>query len=233
MDPYLRDVLDVCLRMLHVVAGIAWIGASFYFVRARPRAAAAEGPGRRGGRASPASSGGSTAAASTTRRSTGSRRPRCPSRSTGSSGRRTRRGSRASRCSSSSTTSTPTCGSSTRRSPTCRRVAGDRRSRRRARARLGRLRRPLPDRRRASQAALAVVGIALVALAAWGAGELFAPRAAYLQVGAMLGTIMVANVLLRDHPRAPEARARDGGEARAGPGAAPARRRSARSTTTT
>jgi uncharacterized membrane protein len=33
MDPYLRDVLDVCIRMLHVVAGIAWIGASFYFVR--------------------------------------------------------------------------------------------------------------------------------------------------------------------------------------------------------
>jgi uncharacterized membrane protein len=33
VDPYLRDVLDVCLRMLHVIAGIAWIGASFYFVR--------------------------------------------------------------------------------------------------------------------------------------------------------------------------------------------------------
>jgi uncharacterized membrane protein len=33
MDPYLRDVLDVCLRLLHVVAGIAWIGASFYFIR--------------------------------------------------------------------------------------------------------------------------------------------------------------------------------------------------------
>ncbi len=47
-----------------------------------------------------------------------------------------------------------------------------------------------------SQVALAVVGTALVALAAWAAGELFAPRAAYLQVGAMLGTIMVANVLL-------------------------------------
>ena len=31
-------------------------------------------------------------------------------------------------------------------------------------------------------------------LAAWGASELFAPRAAYIQVGAMLGTIMVANV---------------------------------------
>ena len=45
-----------------------------------------------------------------------------------------------------------------------------------------------------SQAALAVVGTGLVALAAWGAGELFSPRAAYLQVGAMLGTIMAANV---------------------------------------
>ena len=33
LDPYLKDVLDVLLRMLHVVAGIAWIGASFYFVR--------------------------------------------------------------------------------------------------------------------------------------------------------------------------------------------------------
>ncbi|MFO7571326.1 MAG: urate hydroxylase PuuD [Gaiellaceae bacterium] len=46
-----------------------------------------------------------------------------------------------------------------------------------------------------SQTALAVIGVGLVALAAWAAGELFAPRAAYLQVGAMLGTIMVANVL--------------------------------------
>ena len=46
-----------------------------------------------------------------------------------------------------------------------------------------------------SQAALAVIGVALVAVAAWGAGELFAPRAAYLQVGVMLGTIMAANVL--------------------------------------
>jgi uncharacterized membrane protein len=45
-----------------------------------------------------------------------------------------------------------------------------------------------------SQAALAVVGTGLVALAAWGAGELFAARAAYLQVGVMLGTIMAANV---------------------------------------
>jgi uncharacterized membrane protein len=36
--------------------------------------------------------------------------------------------------------------------------------------------------------------LALTAAAAWGAGELFAARAAYLQVGAMLGTIMSGNV---------------------------------------
>jgi uncharacterized membrane protein len=30
---YLKEVLDVVLRLLHVVAGIAWIGASFYFIR--------------------------------------------------------------------------------------------------------------------------------------------------------------------------------------------------------
>ena len=30
---YLKDVADVLLRLLHVVAGIAWIGASFYFIR--------------------------------------------------------------------------------------------------------------------------------------------------------------------------------------------------------
>jgi uncharacterized membrane protein len=41
---------------------------------------------------------------------------------------------------------------------------------------------------------LAAALLALTTLAAWGATELFAPRAAYVQVGAMLGTIMVANV---------------------------------------
>ena len=40
---------------------------------------------------------------------------------------------------------------------------------------------------------LAVVG--LTTLAAWGATELFSGRGAYIQVGAMLGTIMVASVL--------------------------------------
>jgi uncharacterized membrane protein len=45
-----------------------------------------------------------------------------------------------------------------------------------------------------SEIALAAIIVGLVTLAAWGAGQLFAPRAAYLQVGAMLGTIMAANV---------------------------------------
>jgi len=36
----------------------------------------------------------------------------------------------------------------------------------------------------------------LVALAAWGSSELFAPRAAWLQVGAMIGTVMAANVFV-------------------------------------
>ena len=49
---------------------------------------------------------------------------------------------------------------------------------------------------RRSQLWLAAYGVAFLALAAWAAGELFAPRAAFLQVGAMVGTIMAANVLL-------------------------------------
>jgi uncharacterized membrane protein len=32
VDPYLNDWLDLLLRWLHVVAGIVWIGTSFYFV---------------------------------------------------------------------------------------------------------------------------------------------------------------------------------------------------------
>jgi len=41
---------------------------------------------------------------------------------------------------------------------------------------------------------LAVLVLGSVCLAAWGTSHLFAARAAYLQVGAMLGTVMVANV---------------------------------------
>jgi uncharacterized membrane protein len=33
LGPYATDVLDALFRLLHVVAGIAWIGASFYFIR--------------------------------------------------------------------------------------------------------------------------------------------------------------------------------------------------------
>jgi uncharacterized membrane protein len=41
---------------------------------------------------------------------------------------------------------------------------------------------------------LAVLVFGFVCLSAWGAWELFAARAAYLQVGAMIGTMMVGNV---------------------------------------
>jgi uncharacterized membrane protein len=51
----------------------------------------------------------------------------------------------------------------------------------------------LCDRMR-SELELAAAVLALTTLAAWGCSELFSPRAAYVQVGAMLGTIMVANV---------------------------------------
>jgi uncharacterized membrane protein len=47
---------------------------------------------------------------------------------------------------------------------------------------------------RRSETALAVAMLALVTGTAYGVTHLFAARAAYLQVGAMLGTIMVANV---------------------------------------
>jgi uncharacterized membrane protein len=47
-----------------------------------------------------------------------------------------------------------------------------------------------------SQLVLAVVVIALTTVAAWGCSQLFSGRAAYVQVGAMLGTIMAANVFV-------------------------------------
>ncbi len=43
---------------------------------------------------------------------------------------------------------------------------------------------------------LGAVLVVLIAAAAFGVSELFAPRAVYLQIGAMLGTIMAANVFL-------------------------------------
>src|SRR5205085_10793405 len=45
-----------------------------------------------------------------------------------------------------------------------------------------------------SELLLAVAVTGFLALSAWGAGRLFSARASYIQVGAMVGTIMVANV---------------------------------------
>lgn len=45
-----------------------------------------------------------------------------------------------------------------------------------------------------NDAALAVVGFALLVFAAWGYTQVFSARAAYLHVGALIGTIMAANV---------------------------------------
>jgi uncharacterized membrane protein len=194
MDPYLRDVLDVCFRMLHVIAGIAWIGASFYFVRLdlalRPpknredaeAGVAGEFWGVHGGglyhsqkyRLAPAEM----------------PEPlhwfKWEAYTTWLSGfallvvlyyfdadvRLV----------------DPQVADLAAWQAVALSIGG---------LALGWLVydvlcRTVGER---SQLALAVVGTALVALAAWGAGELFAPRAAYLQVGAMLGTIMVANVL--------------------------------------
>jgi uncharacterized membrane protein len=47
---------------------------------------------------------------------------------------------------------------------------------------------------------LAALLIAATAVATWGCTELFAPRAAFLQIGAMLGTIMAGNVLFNIIP---------------------------------
>ena len=51
-----------------------------------------------------------------------------------------------------------------------------------------------------NQKAFAVVGLALVVALTWQLAHVFAPRAVFLQVGAMLGTIMTANVFFRIIP---------------------------------
>ncbi|CAN5811138.1 urate hydroxylase PuuD [soil metagenome] len=195
MDPYLRDVLDVLLRMLHVTAGIAWIGASFYFVRldlslrAPKRAAdadkgiAGEFWGVHGGglyhsqkyRLAPAEL----------------PEPlhwfKWEAYTTWLSGFALMvvlyyfdAGVRL---------VDPTVADLSDWAAIALSVGGL------ALAWLvyDVLCRTVGQR---SQLALALVGVVLVALAAWSASELFAARAAYLQVGAMLGTIMAANVLL-------------------------------------
>ncbi len=99
-----------------------------------------------------------------------------------------------------------------------------------ARCRVDRLRRPQPARLRPR--VLWPVLFALVALAAWGSAQLFSPRAAWLQVGAMIGTAMAANVFFDIIPAQRElVRAKEAGRE---PDPAPASRpSSARCRTTT
>jgi uncharacterized membrane protein len=195
VDPYLRDVLDVVLRMLHVTAGIAWIGASFYFVRldlslrppknedAAEAGVAGEFWGVHGG----------GLYHSQKYRLAPSEMPeplhwfKWEAYTTWLSGFALLvvlyyfdAGVRL---------VDPTVADISDWAAIALSVGG-----------LGLawvvydvLCRTLGQR---SELALAAVSIALVALAAWGASELFAARAAYLQVGAMLGTVMAANVLL-------------------------------------
>ncbi|HSG12781.1 MAG TPA: urate hydroxylase PuuD [Gaiellaceae bacterium] len=226
MDPYLRDVLDACIRVLHVVAGIAWIGASFYFVRLdlalrRPRkpedeeaGVAGEFWGVHGGglyhsqkyRLAPAEM----------------PEPlhwfKWEAYTTWLSGfallvllyyldsdiRLVDPGV--------ADLATWQAVSLSVLGIVLAWVVYDG------------LCRVLEER---SDAALVVTGTALIALAAWGAGQLFAARAAYLQVGVMLGTVMVANVFFVIIPahRKLVAAMEDGRE----PDPAPLRRAKARS----
>lgn len=52
----------------------------------------------------------------------------------------------------------------------------------------------------ARPAAAAALSLGLLAAAAFGVGQVFSGRAAYLQIGAMLGTVMASNVMMRIAP---------------------------------
>ncbi len=195
MDPYLRDVLDVLLRMLHVVAGIAWIGASFYFVRLdlalRPPKRSEDADAGVAGEFWGVHGGGLYHSQKYRLAPAEMPEPlhwfKWEAYTTWLSGFAlfvvlyyTDAGTRLIDPSVADLSTTTAIALS---------VAG-----------IGLawivydvLCRTIGTR---SQTALAVVGTGLVALAAWVSGELFAPRAAYLQVGVMLGTIMAANVFL-------------------------------------
>jgi uncharacterized membrane protein len=195
MDPYLRDVLDVLLRTLHVVAGIAWIGASFYFVRLdlalRPPKCSEDVDAGVAGEFWGVHGGGLYHSQKYRLAPAEMPEPlhwfKWEAYTTWLSGFAlfvvlyyTDAGTRLIDPSVADLSTTTAIALS---------VAG-----------IGLawivydvLCRTIGTR---SQTALAVVGTGLVGLAAWVSGELFAPRAAYLQVGVMLGTIMTANVFL-------------------------------------
>jgi uncharacterized membrane protein len=195
MDPYLRDVLDVLLRMLHVVAGIAWIGASFYFVRLdlalRPPKRAEDTEAGVAGEFWGVHGGGLYHSQKYRLAPAEMPEPlhwfKWEAYTTWLSGFAlfvvlyyTDAGTRLIDPSVADLSTASAIGLS---------IAGI------ALAWIvyDVLCRTVGTR---SQAALAVMGTGFVALAAWVSGELFAPRAAYLQVGVMLGTIMAANVFL-------------------------------------
>jgi len=194
VDPYLRDVLDVCLRLLHVTAGIAWIGASFYFVRLdlslRPPCAA--GDAERGVAGEFWGVHGGGLYHSQKYRLAPAEMPdplhwfKWEAYTTWLSGfallvvlyyfdadtrlvDATVAGLEEWEAIALSVGGLALAWIAY--DVLCRTVG------------------------KHSQLALAGLGVALLALASWGASELFAARAAYLQVGAMLGTIMTANVL--------------------------------------
>ena len=195
MDPYLRDVLDVLLRMLHVVAGIAWIGASFYFVRLdlALRAPKRQEDAEAGVAGEFWGVHGGGLYHSQKYRLAPAEMPeplhwfKWEAYTTWLSGfalmvvlyyfdagvRLVDPGVAALEEWEAIALSVGGIALAWIVYDVLCRTVGER-----------------------SQAALAVIGTGLVALAAWGASELFAPRAAYLQVGVMLGTIMAANVFL-------------------------------------
>jgi uncharacterized membrane protein len=193
MDPYLRDVLDVLLRMLHVVAGIAWIGASFYFVRLdlalrAPKRAEDVGAGVAGEFWGVHGGG---LYHSQKYRLAPAEMPeplhwfKWEAYTTWLSGFALMvvlyyfdAGVRL---------VDPSVADLDEWQAIALSIGG---------IALAWVVYDVLCRTVRSQVALAVVGTTLVALAAWGASELFAPRAAYLEIGVMLGTIMAANVFL-------------------------------------
>ncbi|HJS49440.1 MAG TPA: urate hydroxylase PuuD [Gaiellaceae bacterium] len=195
MDPYLRDVLDVCLRMLHVIAGAAWIGASFYFVRLdlalRPPKKARDAEAGVAGEFWGVHGGGLYHSQKYRLAPPEMPAPlhwfKWEAYTTWLSG-------------FGLMVLLYYVDTDLRLIDP---AVADLETWQAVSLSVGgivlawlvydALCRTLGERR---EAALAVVGVALVALAAWGAGELFSARAAYLQVGVMLGTIMAANVLV-------------------------------------
>ena len=82
-----------------------------------------------------------------------------------------------------------------------------------ARRRVGRLRRALPRAPQRARTGRSLVAVfAFVCLSAW-ASRAARAAAVYIEVGAMLGTIMVGERLLRDHPGPLGARPREAGRA--------------------